>query len=230
MTYMGKGGLPYDHPLNAGHAGIQVGQPIGNRYFLESDLVIGVGCRFTDRHTGKVETYRGQRKFIHIDIEPRQIGRVLPAEVGIVSDAKPALVALLEEAQRRGYHPPASERVLALPARARRNGAQDRLFGYRPSSRIASSRRSTSSFPPNTIFTTGCGITQIWSGQLQNIERPRRYLPSGGAGTLGYEVPAAIGAKVACPNGSGGGGSGRRRFPVHGAKSWPWPGSTRSPS
>jgi tartronate-semialdehyde synthase len=52
-------------------------------------------------------------------------------------------------------------------------------------------------FSPNTIFTTGCGITQIWSGQLQNIERPRRYLPSGGAGTLGYEFPAAIGAKVA---------------------------------
>jgi tartronate-semialdehyde synthase len=54
-------------------------------------------------------------------------------------------------------------------------------------------------FPLNTIFTTGCGITQIWSGQLQNIGRPRRYLPSGGAGTLGYELPAAIGAKVACP-------------------------------
>ena len=55
-------------------------------------------------------------------------------------------------------------------------------------------------FPPNTIFTAGCGITQIWSGQLQDIELPRRYLPSGGAGTLGYEVPAAIGAKVACPD------------------------------
>ena len=55
-------------------------------------------------------------------------------------------------------------------------------------------------FPPNTIFTAGCGITQIWSGQLQDIELPRRYMPSGGAGTLGYEVPAAIGAKVACPN------------------------------
>jgi tartronate-semialdehyde synthase len=55
-------------------------------------------------------------------------------------------------------------------------------------------------FPPNTIFTAGCGITQIWSGQLQDIELPRRYLPSGGAGTLGYELPAGIGAKVACPD------------------------------
>jgi tartronate-semialdehyde synthase len=102
MTYMGKGGLPHDHPLNAGHAGIQVGQPIGNRYFLDSDLVVGFGCRFTDRHTGKVDVYRGQRKFIHIDIEPSQIGRVVPVELGIVANVKLALVALLEEAQRRG--------------------------------------------------------------------------------------------------------------------------------
>ena len=58
MTYMGKGGLPYNHPLCAGHAGIQVGGPMGNKTFLESDLVIGVGCRFTDRHTGKVDVYR----------------------------------------------------------------------------------------------------------------------------------------------------------------------------
>jgi tartronate-semialdehyde synthase len=199
MTYMGKGGLPYDHPLNAGHAGIQVGQPIGNRYFLDSDLVIGVGCRFTDRHTGKVDTYRGRRKFIHIDIEPSQIGRVLPAEVGIVSDAKPALAALLEEAQRRGYHPPASERVLALPA-VRGKMARKTDYAEIPMKPQRVFQEINRAFPPNTIFTTGCGITQIWSGQLQNIARPRRYLPSGGAGTLGYEVPAAIGAKVACPD------------------------------
>jgi tartronate-semialdehyde synthase len=199
MTYMGKGGLPYDHPLNAGHAGIQVGQPIGNRYFLESDLVVGVGCRFTDRHTGKIATYRGNRKFIHIDIEPAQIGRFVPAEVGIVSDAKLALVALLEEAKRRGYHPPASERVRRLP-QIRREIARKTDYDDVPIKPQRVFQEINRFFPPNTIFTTGCGITQIWSGQLQNITRPRRYLPSGGAGTLGYELPAAIGAKVACPD------------------------------
>ncbi len=199
MTYMGKGGLPYNHPLCAGHAGIQVGGPMGNKTFLESDLVIGVGCRFTDRHTGKVDVYVGQRKFIHIDISASQIGNVIKADLGVVSDAKSALVALLAEAKKRGYHPAALERV-KQPARVPRgNGAQDRLEDspIRPHRVFGELNKF---FPPNTIFTAGCGITQIWSGQLQEIELPRRYIPSGGAGTLGYEVPAAIGAKVACPN------------------------------
>jgi tartronate-semialdehyde synthase len=199
MTYMGKGGLPYEHPLNAGHAGIQVGQPIGNKTFLESDLVLGVGCRFTDRHTGKLDVYKGERKFIHIDIEPHQIGNVLPADVGIVSDAKAALVALLEEAKLRGYKPEPSDRVKQLPeTRAKLHRPMElNEVPIRPH-RVF--QELNSFFPPNTIFTAGCGITQIWSGQLQDIELPRRYIPSGGAGTLGYELPAAIGAKVACPN------------------------------
>jgi tartronate-semialdehyde synthase len=198
MTYMGKGGLPYDHPLNAGHAGIQVGQPLGNRYFIESDLVLAVGCRFGDRHTGRRDTYIGRRKFIHVDIEPSQIGRVIPADVGIISDARLALTALLEEVKRRGFCAEPSERVRALPERrrqlARKTGYED--VPIKPHRVFHEINRL---FPPNTIFTAGCGITQIWSGQLQDIERPRRYLPSGGAGTLGYELPAAIGAKIACP-------------------------------
>lgn len=199
MTYMGKGGLPPSHSLNAGHAGIQVGQPIGNEILMGSDLVIGIGCRFTDRHTGKLDTYLKGRKFIHVDIEPTQIGRVVPTEVGIVSDAKPALIALLAEAKRRGYKPDPSPRVRALPQRrqqlARKVDYDD--IPIKPHRVFAEINRF---FGPDTIFTVGCGLTQIWSGQFQEIERPRQYLPSGGAGTLGYEVPAAIGAKVACPD------------------------------
>ena len=176
-----------------------MGQPIGNRYFLESDLVIGVGCRFTDRHTGKSTSMSGTASSSTSTLKPSQIGKVIPATVGIVSDAKSALVALLEEAKRRGYHPAPSERVKNLPADPGAIGPQDRLRKC-PSSRSASSQEINHFFPPNTIFTAGCGITQIWSGQLQDIELPRRYLPSGGAGTLGYELPAGIGAKVACPN------------------------------
>lgn len=198
MTYMGKGGLPPDHPLNAGHAGIQVGQPIGNRFLLESDLVLAVGCRFGDRHTGKRDTYIGRRKFIHIDIEPSQIGRVIPTELGIVADAKLALAALLKETERRGCHRAPSERVKALPE-LRRKLARKTDYDDVPLKPQRVFEEINKFFPPNTMFTTGCGITQIWSGQLQNIERPRRYLPSGGAGTLGFEVPAAIGAKIACP-------------------------------
>jgi len=199
MTYMGKGGLPSHHPLSAGHAGIQVGQPIGNRCFLESDLVIGVGCRFTDRHTGILDAYVGKRKFIHIDIEASQIGKVIPATAGIVADAKAALVALLEEAKRRGYHPEPSERVKNLP-QTREQLARKTDYAEVPIRPQRVFQELNHFFPANTIFTAGCGITQIWSGQLQDIELPRRYLPSGGAGTLGYELPAGIGAKVACPD------------------------------
>ncbi len=197
-TYMGKGGIPEDHPLYAGHAGIQVGQPIGNEILLGSDLVIGIGCRFTDRHTGKLETYVKGRQFIHVDIEPSQIGKVVSTAVGIVADAKLALEALLAEAQQRKLQRQPSARVAQLPER-RQELARKTDYQQEPIKPQRVYEEINKFFPENTMYTTGCGLTQIWSGQLQKVSTPRRYLPSGGAGTLGYEVPAAIGAKVACP-------------------------------
>lgn len=196
-TYMAKGGLPEAHPLNAGHAGIQVGQPIGNRVMLDSDLVLGIGCRFSDRHTGALDVYRGDRKFIHIDIEPTQLNRVFTPDLGIVSDAKLAIEALLAGARRRGMKP-VSDRAKELPAlkaqlRRKTDYEGSPIMPHRVFQEV------NKAFDADTMFTTGCGITQIWSGQLQEIDKPRRYLPSGGAGTLGYEIPAAFGAKVADP-------------------------------
>ncbi len=198
-TYMAKGGLPENHPLNAGHAGIQVGQPIGNKTFLESDVVLGLGCRFTDRHTGDVKTYRGERKFIHVDIEPTQIGKVFQPDLAIVADAGHTVRALLEGAQERKMVPVNEKRAEKLPQ-------EKRLLARRtdyPGSPIMPHmvfEQINRAFDDDTLFTVGCGIVQIWSGQLQTINKPMHYLPSGGAGTLGYEVPAAFGAKVACPN------------------------------
>lgn len=193
-TYMAKGGIAEDHPLNAGHVGIQVGQPIGNRVFLESDVVLGIGCRFTDRHTGALPVYTGDRKFIHINIEPSEINKIFPATLGIVADAKIALEMLLDGAENAAV----TDRTTALPqlrrALARKTDQDEtpihphRVFG-----------EMNKAFGPDTLFTTGCGITQIWSGQLQETFHPRHYLPSGGAGTLGYDIPAAFGAMVACP-------------------------------
>ena len=197
-TYMAKGGIPIAHPLNAGHVGIQVGQPIGNQYFLDSDVVLGIGCRFSDRHTGDLKVYRGERRFIHIDVSPAQIGKVFQPDVGIVSDAKLAVRALMAYAQRTGMVCAVPPRVAALPA-AR---AQLRRKTDYPDVPVMPHRlfhELNAAFDADTLFTVGCGITQIWSGQLQDIDRPMHYLPSGGAGTLGYEVPAAFGAKVAHP-------------------------------
>ncbi len=197
-TYMAKGGIPENHPLNAGHAGIQVGQPIGNKILSESDVVLGIGCRFTDRHTGDVAVYREGRKFIHVNIEPTQIGKVFPADVAVVSDAKLAAVALLEEVKARKLAPMNEERANTLPAlrtelKRKTNYEGSPIMPHRFFEEI------NKAFDDETMYTAGCGITQIWGGQLQEINKPMKYLPSGGAGTLGFEIPGAFGAKVAKP-------------------------------
>lgn len=198
QTYMAKGGIPVDHPLNAGHAGIQVGQPIGNEVMLGSDVVLGLGCRFSDRHTGDLTVYRGDRKFIHIDIEKKQIGKVFEPDLGIVSDVKLAVEEILKEVRTRGLKPMNAARAAELP---KRRAALERKTDYDsvPMMPHRVFKEVNEGFDHDTMFTAGCGITQIWGGQLQKIDRPRRYLPSGGAGTLGYEIPAAFGAKVADP-------------------------------
>lgn len=196
-TYMAKGGIPKDHPLNAGHAGIQVGQPLGNRVMLDADVVLGIGCRFTDRHTGSLAEYRGNRKFIHVNIAPSEINKIFPADLAIVSDAKEAIIAMLQHTKEEGVsiRGEAVEKLSNLRAELTRKTDFDtvpihphRVFGA-----------LNEAFDAETIFTTGCGITQIWSGQLQEADLPRRYLPSGGAGCLGYDIPAAFGAMVANP-------------------------------
>jgi tartronate-semialdehyde synthase len=194
-TYMAKGAIPEDHPLNAGHCGIQVGQPIGNRVFLDSDLVLGIGCRFTDRHTGALDVYRGSRKFIHINIEGREIGKIFPADLGIVADAKKAILALIAEAKKTGR--PASHVDAANLPQLRKELARKTDYTQKPIIPNRVFQELNNYFGDNAIFTTGCGITQIWSGQLQQVSRVRHYLPSGGAGTLGYDIPAAFGAAVA---------------------------------
>lgn len=196
-TYMAKGGISENHPLNAGHCGIQVGQPIGNKTFLDSDLVLGIGCRFTDRHTGALDVYRGDRKFIHINVEPSEIGKIFEPDLGIVSDAGAAIAMLRKEVAERGLRF-GEDRVRQLAADRKalaRKVDQDcvpihphRVFG-----------EINKVLADKVMFTTGCGITQIWSGQLQQVSAPRTYLPSGGAGCLGYDIPAAIGAMAGRP-------------------------------
>lgn len=194
-TYMAKGAMPEDHPLNAGHAGIQVGQPIGNKIFLDSDLIIGIGCRFTDRHTGDLSVYRGDRKFIHINIEESEFDKVLTTDLNIHSDAKFALEGLIGEANKLEIAEPAA-RVLELPE-LRESLKRKTDYNCTPINPHRVFRELNEYFGDDVIFTTGCGITQIWSGQLQEINRPRHYLASGGAGCLGYDIPAAFGAGVA---------------------------------
>jgi tartronate-semialdehyde synthase len=194
-TYMAKGGIPTKHPLNAGHPGIQVGQPIGNKVFLESDVVLAIGNRFTDRHTGALAVYIGERKFIHVNVESKEIGKIFTPDLGIVADAKDAVTKLLALAEQLGQQK-GSERVLQIPelqVSMKRKVDHDCV----PINPHRVFEELNKAFDADTMFTTGCGITQIWSGQLQDADKPRRYMPSGGSGTLGWDIPGAIGAMIA---------------------------------
>src|SRR3978361_1155511 len=98
-TLMGWGSIPDDHPLMAGMCGLQTSHRYGNATLLESDFVLGIGNRCANRHTGSVEVYTKGRKFVHVDIEPTQIGRVFAPDFGIVSDAAAALQLFVEAAR-----------------------------------------------------------------------------------------------------------------------------------
>ena len=100
-TLMGWGAIPDDHPLMAGMAGLQTAHRYGNATLLESDFVLGIGNRWANRHTGGLEVYRRGRTFVHVDIEPTQIGRVFAPDYGIVSDAKAALELFVAAAKER---------------------------------------------------------------------------------------------------------------------------------
>jgi tartronate-semialdehyde synthase len=197
-TYMATGGIPADHPLHVGHIGRQVGAPFGNQFYLGCDLVLGIGCRFGDRHTGNVDVYTQGRTFIHVNIEPAHIGRIVPTALGIVADAGLALDALLAEVRSRTGARPPQGRVASIPA-DRVAMARQTDFDQVPIKPQRVYQEMNAYFDESTIFTTGCGLTQIWSGQFQKVARTKTYLASGGAGTLGYDLPAAVGAKIACP-------------------------------
>jgi tartronate-semialdehyde synthase len=198
VTLMGKGAFPEDHPLFAGMAGLQTQTRWGNAAFLESDLVLAVGARFGDRHTGDLETYRRGRRFVHVDIEPTQIGKVFEPDLGIVGHAKPTLAALAEHARHASpQHAPGRwvERVAELRGTLLRRDD----FDDKPIKPPRVYRELNQAFGPDTTFVTAIGLYQIWSGQFQQTYRPRHYLVCGQAGPLGWEVPAAIGVKCAFP-------------------------------
>ena len=198
-TLMGWGAIPNDHPLYVGLAGIQTQTRAGNRALLESDLVFAIGARFAERHTGALEVYRGERRFVHIDIEPTQIGRVFAPDLGIAADAKLALRALLAAARERvGAGRPPTVWAEQVPER-RRELARRTDYDDVPIKAERVFREMNAVFDRDTVFVTAIGLYQIWSGQFQEVYGPRQYLICGQAGPLGWEVPACIGAKLGQP-------------------------------
>ncbi|RDI32811.1 glyoxylate carboligase [Lentzea flaviverrucosa] len=197
-TLMGKGAIDEDHPLYAGMTGIQTSQRYGNASFLESDLVLALGARFGDRHTGDLATYRGDRKFIHVDVEPTQIGKVFGPDLGIVADTKLFLQALLEKAKARG--PRAAGEWVDRCQELKRTLLRREDFDTVPVKAPRVFKEINDFYGPDTYFVTAIGLYQIWSGQHQKAHKPRHYQVCGQAGPLGWEIPAAIGVKKARPD------------------------------
>jgi tartronate-semialdehyde synthase len=198
-TYMGKGSIPEDHELYMGTVGLQTQQRYANALFLESDLVVGIGNRWGDRHTGDLAVYRGNRKFVHIDIDPQQIGRVFPPDLAVVSDAKLALQAMLDTARdMTSARQPDEwvERVGELRSTLLRKMDFDNV----PVKPQRAFKEMNEFFDEDTIFVTAIGLYQIFSGQFQKTYKPRHYICCGQAGPLGWEVPACIGAKLGKPD------------------------------
>ncbi len=196
-SYMGKSGIPWNHPLMGGQVGIQCNTRSGNQVFLESTLVLAVGARFNDRHTGDLKVYKGNRKFIHVDVDPGQLGKNIMPDLGICADAKLTLQALLDEIKRRKIKPQPSKMDIAqIRTKLERKTDYDNI----PIKPQRVFKELNEFFDPETVFVTCIGLNQIWSGQLQKITKPRHYLDCGGAGPLGWDMPASIGAKVARPD------------------------------
>ncbi|MGQ7791127.1 glyoxylate carboligase [Faunimonas sp. B44] len=197
-TLMGWGSISDDHPLNAGMVGLQTQHRYGNANFLRSDLVIGIGNRWANRHTGSTEVYTKDRKFVHIDVEPTQIGRVFCPDLGIVADARLALEALVAEARTRKLP---DRRAWAAECRERKRTMLRRTdFDDKPIKPQRVFHEINRTFDEDTRFVTAIGLYQIASGQFQKIHKPRNYIICGQAGPLGWEISACTGAKLADPD------------------------------
>jgi tartronate-semialdehyde synthase len=192
-TLMGWGVLPDDHPLAAGLVGIQTSQRYGNASFLESDFVLGIGNRWANRHTGGLDTYRKGRTFVHVDIEPTQIGRVFAPDYGVVSDAGAFIDALLEAARDRVAELP-DYNGWAQECRDRKARLQRKTnFDNVPMKPHRVYQEMLSAFDRDTTYVTTIGLSQIAGAQLLHAYGPRKWINAGQAGPLGWTGPAALG-------------------------------------
>ncbi|MDR1212617.1 MAG: glyoxylate carboligase [Propionibacteriaceae bacterium] len=199
-TLMASGALPDDHRLAAGLVGIQTARRYSNAIFLESDLVIGVGNRWANRHTGDLAVYRQGRRFVHIDIEPTQLGRIFPPDLGLVSDAKAALELILAEVRRRRDQLPDFSAWADQAARHRRRLERKTHFDDVPIKPQRVFEEMNRAFAGRVRYVTTIGLTQIAGAQFINVLQRRGWIDAAQAGPLGWTLPACLGVAKALPD------------------------------
>lgn len=201
-TLMGWGTIPDDHPLMAGMCGLQTSHRYGNATMLASDFVFGIGNRWANRHTGSVEVYTKGRKFVHVDIEPTQIGRVFGPDFGIVSDAGAALALFIEVAREwkaAGKLPDWSkwaEECLGRKQTMQRKSHFDNV----PLKPQRVYEEMNEALGRDVTYVTTIGLSQIAGAQFLKVYEPRNWINCGQAGPLGWTLPAALGVRAARPD------------------------------
>ena len=201
-TLMGWGAIPDDHPLMAGMVGLQTSHRYGNATFVKSDFVLGIGNRWANRHTGTTESYTKGRTFVHVDIEPTQIGRVFNPDYGIVSDARAALELFVEVAEARRAAGRLKDRgewadqCLHRKLNMLRRSHYDQV----PLKPQRVYQEMNEAFGRDTCYVTTIGLSQIAGAQFLHVYEPRNWINCGQAGPLGWTLPAALGVRAADPD------------------------------
>jgi tartronate-semialdehyde synthase len=201
-TLMGWGVIPDDHRLMAGMVGLQTSHRYGNATLLASDFVLGIGNRWANRHTGSTEVYTRGRKFVHVDIEPTQIGRVFMPDYGIVSDARAALELFVEVAREWRAAGRLKDRGEWAAQCAQRKQTMLRKTGFDnvPVKPQRVYQEMNQGFGRDTCYVSTIGLSQIAAAQLLHVYKPRHWINCGQAGPLGWTIPAALGVVAADPS------------------------------
>lgn len=200
-TLMGKGAMRCSNPLNLGPVGMH-GSKYANMAVTECDLLIAVGARFSDRVTGKVSEFAPHAKIIHIDIDPAEIGKIINPVVPIVGDAKGVLAAINERLAKADAQPIDRTWVDNVFSWRERWPFYTSDFSDYPNAiapEVVLHKLSQKLDPEASIVTTEVGQHQMWAHQNIHREHARTFISSGGLGTMGFGFPAAIGAKIGCP-------------------------------
>ena len=200
-TLMGKGAMRCSNPLNLGPVGMH-GSKYANMAVTECNLLITVGARFSDRVTGKVSEFAPHAKVIHIDIDPAEIGKIINPVVPIVGDAKGVLAAINERLAKADAQPIDRAWVEDVFSWRERWPFYTSDFSDYPNAiapEVVLHKLSQKLDPEASIVTTEVGQHQMWAHQNIHREHARTFISSGGLGTMGFGFPAAIGAKIGCP-------------------------------
>jgi tartronate-semialdehyde synthase len=200
-TLMGWGVLPDDHHLMVGMVGLQTSHRYGNATLLASDFVLGIGNRWANRHTGSPDIYCKGRRFVHVDIEPTQIGRVFMPDYGVVSDAKAALKLFVQVAKERKAKFLLKDRSQWVQRCVQRKKLMHRKTHYTevPIKPMRVYEEMNEAFPRDTVYVSTIGLSQIAGAQFLHVYGPRQWINCGQAGPLGWTIPAALGVVVAQP-------------------------------